>query len=167
MPSGPRPARSLSARLAVELSQRAFEIGEQFRKRHGEGGAPADHDVITPALRRNCRCPHHFSQASPDPVALDRRTNFPGNRETEAGRALISTIARLKQERLGRSLFPPGSSNELRASPQPLEWPRRRPGQALSLLRPRARRAASTRRPPFVAMRARKPWRRLRTSLLG
>jgi len=30
-----------------------------------------------------------------------------------------------------------------------------------------ARRAASTRRPPGVAMRARKPWRRLRTSLLG
>jgi hypothetical protein len=39
--------------------------------------------------------------------------------------------------------------------------------QALSRLRPRARRAASTRRPPFLAMRVRKPWRRLRTSLLG
>jgi hypothetical protein len=38
---------------------------------------------------------------------------------------------------------------------------------ALSRLRPRARRAAITLRPPFFAMRARKPWRRLRTSLLG
>jgi hypothetical protein len=39
--------------------------------------------------------------------------------------------------------------------------------QAESRLRPRARRAAMTLRPPFVAMRARKPCRRLRTSLLG
>jgi len=39
--------------------------------------------------------------------------------------------------------------------------------QALSRLRPRARRAATTFRPPLVAMRARKPWRRLRTRLLG
>src|SRR3954465_6456301 len=39
--------------------------------------------------------------------------------------------------------------------------------QADSVLRPRARRAASTLRPPTVAVRARKPWRRLRTRLLG
>src|SRR5690606_21869674 len=39
--------------------------------------------------------------------------------------------------------------------------------QALSRLRPRLRRAATTPRPPLVAMRARKPCRRLRTSLEG
>jgi len=39
--------------------------------------------------------------------------------------------------------------------------------QADSFLRPRARRAASTLRPPGVALRERKPWRRLRTRLLG
>jgi hypothetical protein len=39
--------------------------------------------------------------------------------------------------------------------------------QAESRLRPRLRRAAMTLRPPTVAMRERKPWRRLRTSLLG
>lgn len=39
--------------------------------------------------------------------------------------------------------------------------------QAERRLRPRALRAAITLRPPTVAMRARKPWRRLRTSLLG
>ena len=39
--------------------------------------------------------------------------------------------------------------------------------QAESFLRPRARRAASTLRPPTVAVRARKPWRRARTSRLG
>ena len=40
-------------------------------------------------------------------------------------------------------------------------------GQADRRLRPFARRAAMTRRPPGVAIRARKPWRRLRISLLG
>jgi hypothetical protein len=40
-------------------------------------------------------------------------------------------------------------------------------GQAESLLRPWARRRARTWRPFLVAMRLRKPWRRLRTSLLG
>jgi hypothetical protein len=39
--------------------------------------------------------------------------------------------------------------------------------QADRRLRPRARRAAITLRPPTVAMRARKPCRRLRTILLG
>src|SRR5438132_11514112 len=39
--------------------------------------------------------------------------------------------------------------------------------QADRRLRPFARRAASTLRPAAVAMRARKPWRRLRTRLLG
>jgi hypothetical protein len=39
--------------------------------------------------------------------------------------------------------------------------------QALRLLRPRARRARRMLRPPTVAMRARKPCRRLRTRLLG
>jgi len=41
------------------------------------------------------------------------------------------------------------------------------PDHALSRLRPRARRAANTFWPPRVAMRERKPWRRLRTNLLG
>ena len=39
--------------------------------------------------------------------------------------------------------------------------------QAESFLRPRARRAANTLRPPTVAERERKPWRRARTSRLG
>lgn len=39
--------------------------------------------------------------------------------------------------------------------------------QADNLLRPLARRAASTLRPPVVALRARKPWRRLRLRRLG
>jgi hypothetical protein len=39
--------------------------------------------------------------------------------------------------------------------------------QAERRLRPRARRAAIIRRPPTVSMRARKPWRRLRTIFEG
>lgn len=40
-------------------------------------------------------------------------------------------------------------------------------GQALSRLRPLARRRLSTERPAFVAIRLRKPWSRLRLRLLG
>ena len=40
-------------------------------------------------------------------------------------------------------------------------------GQTARRLRPFARRRLSTSRPPFVAMRARKPWTRLRCRLLG
>jgi hypothetical protein len=43
----------------------------------------------------------------------------------------------------------------------------RRRGQTARRLRPFARRRLNTRRPPFVAMRARKPWTRLRCRLLG
>lgn len=39
--------------------------------------------------------------------------------------------------------------------------------QAQSFLRPRFRRARRTLRPPTVALRAKNPWRRLRTRLLG
>jgi hypothetical protein len=39
--------------------------------------------------------------------------------------------------------------------------------QAESFLRPRARRARRILRPPTVAERVRKPWRRARTRLLG
>jgi len=39
--------------------------------------------------------------------------------------------------------------------------------QAESRFRPFRRRLAITRRPPTVAIRLRKPWRRLRTNLLG
>jgi hypothetical protein len=52
----------------------------------------------------------------------------------------------------------------------PGQYPdRRRIGldQADSFLRPRARRARRMFRPPTVAVRARKPWRRARTRLLG
>ena len=42
-----------------------------------------------------------------------------------------------------------------------------RPAQAERRARPLARRRARARRPPTVCMRLRKPWRRLRTILLG
>lgn len=43
----------------------------------------------------------------------------------------------------------------------------RKANQAQRFLRPRLRRARSTLRPPTVALRAKKPWRRARTRLLG
>jgi hypothetical protein len=68
-----------------------------------------------------------------------------------------------------------GGAKEIGALPQALDrrlfavWRRSvcRGDQADSFLRPWARRRASTLRPPAVAMRARNPWRRFRTILLG
>jgi hypothetical protein len=47
------------------------------------------------------------------------------------------------------------------------EWACVRNRQTVRRARPLARRRLSTRRPPRVAMRARKPWLRARLSLLG
>src|SRR5438105_9738381 len=48
-----------------------------------------------------------------------------------------------------------------------MAWGRSRKAQADRRLRPLARRDDSTRQPAGVAIRERKPWRRLRASLLG
>ena len=45
--------------------------------------------------------------------------------------------------------------------------PERKENYADSFLRPRRRRLRRTLRPPVVALRAKKPWRRARTRLLG
>ena len=58
----------------------------------------------------------------------------------------------------------PGPQTLVLRKPEP--W-RRRQTQALRRARPLARRAFNTLRPPGVAMRARKPWLRLRLITLG
>ena len=75
----------------------------------------------------------------------------------------------LEQERVAPGLQAAGGGQELAAALEAHD-PRAGRGavaQADRRLRPRARRAAITRRPPTVAMRERKPCRRLRTRRLG
>src|SRR5262245_30639462 len=113
---------------------------------------------------------HQFAKPAPDAVALGGGAVFLGDGETDPDRALVGASAALEGK--GRAGNPRaiGNGEEVRPLPQPIhDWvPKARsPAQALRRLRPRARRAARTLRPPAVARRARKPWRRLRTSLLG
>jgi len=91
-----------------------------------------------------------------------------------AGRMGSGSHLAAAQQALEHKTLPDGAHTaphcqEFRTPAQPLhaEHARRRKPQADSRLRPRARRAESTLRPPVVAIRVRKPWRRLRTSLLG
>src|SRR6476646_7919031 len=114
------------------------------------------------------RCPEPPANA----IAHDRIADLLGHRKPETRRP--RGILAAAQQALEHKTLPDGAHTaphcqEFRTPAQPLhaEQARRRKPQADSRLRPRARRAESTLRPPVVAIRVRKPWRRLRTSLLG
>src|SRR5262245_45886005 len=83
--------------------------------------------------------------------------------EEDEQRAGVLAAARVDRLELPRA---PQGRPHGRTSTAP-EWSRARRDQGQRLLRPRARRRLSTRRPPLVAIRARNPWRRLRRKLLG
>jgi hypothetical protein len=130
------------------------------------------------------------AQAALHAVALDRAAGLARGGEAEARRlragVVLGAAAGLKGEgrrmaasalggrlKIGAANEPADAAGDLvggaarirRASVRTRRLARR--AQADRRLRPRARRAFSTLRPPTVAMRARKPWRRLRTSLEG
>src|ERR1700741_5544360 len=102
---------------------------------------------------------HDFPQAPPPPVALDRGADLLRYGEAEAGCGGIAALARLQHEGAGRNPRTLRGGEEIRPFSQPLHAEGRASAQADSRLRPRERRALSTLRPPFVARRARKPWR--------
>src|SRR5579883_1930722 len=138
-----------------------------------------------------------FFQPPPHPIALDRAAGLACNGEAEAGAVCrrLDAPQRLQRERLALPAFAAGDALEFGPFPETAEGRRFRAprllqcfrpahrtlcgaelkrndaasgsSQADRRLRPRARRAASTLRPPTVAIRARNPCRRLRTSLLG
>ena len=131
---------------------------------------PADQDIVMP--RAHCSgldLPHDFTQAPANPVSLDRRTDLTRHSEADAHGSAIPPLANLQHEGGCGCLGSACGSQEIPAVPQSLHGDAGLPREthALSRLRPRERRAATTLRPPLVAMRARKPCRRLRTSLLG
>jgi hypothetical protein len=152
--------------------ERHIELTRHFVERQAERAAPADQNVIVPVLQASCiREPHKFTQATLDSVALDCVANLSRHREAHARPVHVRALARLQHK--GASGHPHSGSGSPKVRPtlQPLHGQasleRVSARHALSRLRPCARRAATTLRPPFVAMRARKPCRRLRTSLLG
>ena len=109
------------------------------------------------------------AQSPSDAIALHGVAGLPGHREADPRRGMVATVARLHHEGGQGHARARGCSEKISASFQPLHGgsARRLAPQAERRLRPCARRAAITLRPPTVAMRARKPCLRLRTSLLG
>ena len=131
------------------------------------------HNIKIP--KRSTMMPETFPDNSLYPVTRYRSPDSPA-RNHHAKTSLVTTV----HARVNTYLFAgrPQSSGqdamELSCSDQPGgAWEKssfydvESVTQALSLLRPFARRLLIKRRPAFVAMRARKPWRRLRLMLLG
>lgn len=109
-----------------------------------------------------------FAQSPLHPVAHDRVADLPGDGHAVA-QALPLVRTGEQHEAWTRDAQALVGGEKVRAVFDDRELGAAFAGvaQAESFLRPRARRALSTLRPPTVALRARKPWRRLRTRLLG
>src|SRR5262249_35773944 len=117
---------------------------------------------VWPERNPSCGGCLHYSPARPPyPIALDGGSNLPRHGEADADRTAVVSLARLQHESGGRHLGCGRGGQEVGALPEPLHGDDAGRAaadvEALSRLRPRARRAATTLRPPLVAMRARKP----------
>ena len=166
----------------ADLPQRRFEItqkcceraqrGELARNQHiiGQGVPLTRHDLCgggpQPALGAvaHHRIPYFTAGGKADPRALGSRANRPRRRLQNEPRGNRLLPARRNPQKLRPDFQRRQSAGSARCRFGEQGAKR---AQADSRLRPFARRAASTRRPATVDMRARKPCRRLRTSLLG
>src|SRR6185312_17092189 len=116
--------------------------------------------------------PGGCAQTPLDAVALRRVADLLGDRQSDAGPGGLDRHG-LQRERRASGAPAFGRVEELRPLAQPAESLGVRRGrhaarpQAERDLRPTLRRKFRILRPSLVAMRARKPWRRVRTILLG
>lgn len=147
--------------LGMETGDCPGEIVDHSRERKFERGAAADQHIVIPGAKSpRVRKPHDRPQPPPDSVTLDRVAYLLRHRESDPRWSVIGTLPRLQNKGRNRSARTGCGGDEVRSFSQPLHgWT---PTgfvirQALSRLRPRARRAFSTFRPPFVSMRARNP----------
>ena len=180
---------------AVDAAQRTGEFLPHSVERDFKCCALSDQHIIMAGAKRVRRGePDELAQAAAHPVALDRIADLFADGETNPRLTDLCPVLCLQDKTAGMSSHTIGSrarsgslANGPKVTPafQPLHcsdfgmtgferivckryaMKTEAVVQALSLLRPRARRAAKTLRPPLLAIRARKPWRRLRTSLLG
>jgi len=117
------------------------------------------------------------TQPALGPVSLHRISHLAACRHTDSRRARFCTFvgrgAHFKRQRALAAPYAALCPEEIGADADAIQQKAlcgrffRLFRQAESFLRPCARRFESTLRPPFVAIRARNPWRRLRTILLG
>ena len=154
----------------LQPPQRCLEFLDDAIERQLQGGPPSDqHVIMTRPQPPGGRTLYDILEPPPHPIALDCRADLLRHGETDADRAIVGSPKRLQHESGGCDLATASRCQKIGPPPQSLHG-NPPPGgrrQALSRLRPRARRAATTLRPPVVAIRARKPCRRLRTNLLG
>lgn len=144
--------------------------------------APTDKDVIVAGQHRLLADePNDLTQPPANAVTFDRTALLSRHREADSRWIVaVATLKHLQQEERSLASLAFLNGKKIRTALQPSGFrygPRLHHlpdvgsgcggRQADRRLRPRARRAARTLRPPEVAMRARKPWRRLRTSLDG
>jgi hypothetical protein len=155
-------------------AERRIEFPPHVAERGGQRRAPPDQHIIVAVAHGAAgvlagRKPHHFAQPPPYAIALHCITDLSRNREADPHRTILSAPPRLYHEGSSRRPHPARRRTEIRPARQSLHDKAATAAidHALSRLRPRARRAASTLRPPLVAIRVRKPCRRLRTNLLG
>jgi hypothetical protein len=128
--------------------------------------------------------PHRFTHAAPRPVPDDGRTDLPGSgKACTGGVSGLRPAAGLHDQELSALAEAVCDEGEFATGAQALDGEKGLIGgfvrgvaglvarwgryQAETRLRPLARRRASTFWPFLVAMRERKPWRRLRFRLLG
>ena len=164
--------RSLALRAAgpfgvVNPAQRRIEILPHLAERRCERRPPANQHIIMTAVHAAARRqPHHLAQPAPHPVALHRIADLPRHREADPRRTVLGALARLHHESAIGRPQPLCRGKKIRAAGQPLHSKKFLGNagtavaaiiHALSRLRPRERRAASTLRPPLVAIRVRKP----------
>ena len=154
-------------RSRMDAAERLGHVGEEVWPGAGAGDARApDQDVVPPGLPGlRKEVPRRFAKPALRPVARHGVPDLAGTGHAEAN-ALCAGFrgvapASLEKESRCRMATRARGPEVIRTQRQPVDR------QAQSTLRPRARRAFSTLRPPLVAMRARKPCRRLRTRLLG
>jgi hypothetical protein len=164
-----------------EVTLHDIECGPERRR-------PSHQHIIVAGAKRCGRGDaDQFAEAPPHAVAFHGIADLLGDREPNPRRSGLGTPVRLEDEGARRracaSCGSLGGGPKVTPAFQPLHETDIRivlnrngdprpdraalSAQALNFFRPRARRAAKTLRPPLLAMRVRKPWRRLRTNLLG
>jgi len=142
--------------------QRSFKILRHPGERQIECRTPSYQHIVMSGAKRTCGCqPNNFPQPPADPITLDGISDLLRDRKAKSCRTRVMALARLQHKRRGRCLEPGRRGQKVRPLPQSFHGSKVRGGkhrrQADSRLRPRPRRAERTLRPPFVAMRARKP----------
>lgn len=159
--ASPAPAGSTAAQSFARPCKSLREFSLQCREIALHATCPADQDMVR--SRHSFRANHgtrQFAKTALHPVAHHGVSDLLCHRDPKP-HCRITVFAPAHQQHKAGRCHPACCVGGQKVRPLSNR------NQAESFLRPRARRARITARPPTVAIRARKPWRRARTRLLG